>query len=117
MDERHGERRGHAGHDLDVVRVHAHVAEHQRLLRRDDPADDALRRLQLEAGGIRIPDGVADAQIPATLVEQIHGEGVERDQPPDQLRDFLEQLVELDHRRDLAAEIEQREQDVALAQA
>ncbi len=30
---------------------------------------------------------------------------------------LLEQLVEVDDRRDLAAEIEQRQQDVALAQA
>ena len=73
--------------------------------------------VQLEAGGVRIADGVADAQLAALLVEQVDGERVELDEAADELRNALQQLVEVDDRRDLAAQIEQGEQDVAFAQA
>ena len=89
---------------------------HQRLLRVDHPADDAFRETQREAGRVGIAHGVADAQLAALLVEQIHGERVERNQPADQLRNALQQLVEVDDRGDLAAQVEQSQQDLALAE-
>ena len=111
-------RRRHARHDLDVVRIGRDVAEDERLLRATTtrptmPSDS----LQLEAGRVRIADGIADAELAALLVEQVHGERVELDQPADELGNPLQQLVEVDDRRHLPAEVEQREQDVALAQA
>ena len=86
VHQRHGHRGRHAGHDFDVVRVGRDVADDQRLLRRRrrgrrGPCDSA----QLEAGGIRIADGVADAELAALLVEQVDGERVELDEPADEL--------------------------------
>ena len=69
------------------------------------------------AVGVRIADGIADAQLLALFVEQVDGERVELDQAADELGNALEQFVEIDDGRDLAAEIEQREQNVAFAQA
>jgi hypothetical protein len=49
VQQRHRERRRHAGHDADVVRIHRHVAEHDALLRGEDATDQALAGAQLES--------------------------------------------------------------------
>ena len=59
---------------------------------------------------VRVADGVGDAQLLQLLVEQIDGERLERRQPRDELRDLLEQLVEVEDGRDLAAQLEQRDE-------
>ncbi len=105
VHERHGDGRHHAGHDADVVRFGRDVADDERLLRLDDPPDDALRQAQRETGRVRIAFRVADTKFPPLLVEQIDGEGVERDEAPDQLRDALQELLDIDHRNDLAAQV------------
>ena len=56
-------------------------------------------------------------ELAALLVEQVDGERVERNQPADELGNPLQQLVEVDDGRDLAAEVEQRQQDVAFVRA
>ena len=66
-------------------------------------------------GLVRIADGVANAQVVALFVEQVHGERVELNQPADELGNLLQQLVDVDDGRDLPAQIEQRQQDVSLA--
>jgi hypothetical protein len=116
VDQRHGNRGLHAGHHFDVTRVGTDIADHDGLLRGDDPAHDAARNGQLEAGRVGIPDRVGNLQLVVLFVEQVHGEGVELDEPADQIRDALQQFVEIDDGRDLAAQVEQREQYVPLAQ-
>jgi hypothetical protein len=46
VNQRHGHRGSHAGHDFHIAGIRADIAEHLRLLRRDDPADKALRQRQ-----------------------------------------------------------------------
>ncbi len=116
VDERHGHRGRHPRHDLEVVRLGSDVADDQRLLRRDHPADQSLRDLELEARHVRVADGVRDAQLCALLVEEVHGERVELDQAADQVRNPLQQFPEVEDGRHLPAQIEQRQQDVPLAQ-
>ena len=49
VHQRHGDGGRHARHHFDVAGIGADVAEHQRLLRGDDAADEALRQLQPDA--------------------------------------------------------------------
>ena len=95
------------------MRVDRDIPEDERLLRRDHLADDALRELDAEIG-VRVAHRVPDAELAALFVEQVHGERVELDQPADQLRNTLQQLVEVDDGRDLAAQVEQVTVDVLL---
>ena len=46
-------------------------------------------------------------------VEQVHGERLELRQPRDELRNLLQQLVEVEHRRDFASELEERDDELA----
>ena len=66
---------------------------------------------------LRIADGVGDAQLAAPLVEQIDREHRERRQPRDELRDLLEQLVEVEDGRDFAAQLEERRQQLGVGAA
>ena len=59
---------------------------------------------------LRVADRVGDAQVAAPLVEQVDRERVERRQPRDELRDLLEQLVEVEDGRDFPTELEERQQ-------
>ena len=63
---------------------------------------------------VGIADGVGDAQLLALLVEQVDGEGAETGQPGDELRNLGEQLLEVEHRRDFASELEQRGQQLGV---
>ena len=112
--ERHGDLRAHLRHRADVSRVGQHVVDDQRPAFGDDRADDALADRQPERplDVLRIADGVRDAQVLALLVEQPDGKGLERRQARDQLRNLLEQLVEVQDRGDLAAELEQRDEQL-----
>ena len=50
----------------------------------------------------------------AAVVEQVNGKGLERDEATDQARNLRQQLVEIQNRRDLTAEIEERGDDIVL---
>ena len=104
---------------LDVARIAADVADQDRALLGDGRADDALPDLQPEVldDFFRIADGVGDAQIAAALVEQIDREDRERREPRDELRNLLQQLVEIEDGGDLASEVEQRGQQLRVRAA
>ena len=55
----------------------------------------------------RIAFGVGDSQILPPLVEQIDGEHRERREPGNQPRNAAQQLIDIEHGRYLAAELEQ----------
>ena len=57
----------------------------------------------------------AAAQLAAPLVEQIDGERFELDQPRDESRDLLEEIVEIEDAGDLPAQVEERRDELALA--
>ena len=105
--QRHDELGVRARHGFDVARIRVHVVDEtaaapRRRPRRPDPcptftAACAPRRR-------RIADRVGNRELAALLIEQIDGEGVELREPGDELRNLVEQLVEIEDRRDLAAE-------------
>ena len=70
---------------------------------------EALTHLDAQRSGhvFRIADGARDQELVAGRVEQIHGKRVEFRQPGDELRNLLEQLLEVEHRRHFAAEREE----------
>ena len=104
------------GTDLDVARIGVDVVDQQRRLSGDGGADQALAELQPHRFvAVRIADRVGDRQFAAALVEQIDRERVELDEPGDELGNLREQFVEIEHGRDLAAQVEQRREHLLLA--
>ena len=61
-------------------------------------------------GRLGVADRVGNPEVAAAFVEQVDGERVERRQPGDELRDLLEELVEIENGRHLTAELEQRQE-------
>ena len=103
------------GHELDVARIRCEIVDEQRLLAGDRGADETLTELQAQRFVVvRIADRVGHPQLAAPLVEQVDGERLERDQPADEDGNLREQLVEIEDRRDLAAQIEQRRDHLVL---
>ncbi len=117
VQQRHDDLGVHARHELDVARIGRQVVDEQRLLAGDRRADEAVPRASaagsVGVGARRVADRVRRTQLAAPLVEQVHGERLERDQPADQSRDLLQQLVEIEDAGDLAAEVEQRGDELA----
>ena len=62
---------------------------------------------------VRVADRVGDRQLLAARIEQVDGERLELREPRDELRDLVQQLVEIEDRRDLASELEQRDDELA----
>ena len=91
------------------------TADDLDLLRFDDAPDDALGHAHAEPSVVGIADGVGDGELVAFFVEQIHGERVKRNQTPDQFGGFLEELVDIEHRRHLTPQIEHRQENVPFA--
>jgi hypothetical protein len=109
VQQRHDHRRIHVGHEADITWIRAEIAHEQRLLGCDRRADETLS--ELEAKGcvtFGIADHVGRAQLAAALVEQIDGERLERDQPRDEPRDLLEEVVEVEYAGNLTTEVEER---------
>ena len=79
--------------------------------------DDALAQLQAERAArlLRVAHGVGDAQVAALLVEQLDRKGLESVRRAMSCGNLLEQLVEVEHRRDLAPELEQGEEQRRVA--
>ena len=116
VPERHHHLGSHAGHELDVARIGRDVVHEQRCFAGDRGADQTDPRTQPDRlFRFRVPDGVRQPQLPPPFVEQVHRERLERDQPADQLRDLTQQLVEIENRRNLAAEVEEGGDELALA--
>ena len=70
-------------------------------------------------GRLRLRDSRRNTQtqLAPALVEQVDGERVEGDEAPDQLRDLLQQLVEVENGGDLAAKIEEGRDELMFADA
>ena len=108
--QRHDQLRVRAGHRLDVARIGVDVVDENRLPFGDRRADQAVADLQPQRPRdiFRIADRVGDRQLLAVRIEQVDGKRLELRQPRDELRDLVQQLVEVEHRRDFAAKREQR---------
>ena len=91
------------------------VVDEQRMFARDRRTDQAGAELQPHRlARIRIADRICRAQFAAALVEQIDGERFERDQPADQARDLVQQIIEIENTGDLPSEVEQRREELVL---
>ena len=110
--QRHDELGVRAGHRLDVPRIGVHVVDEDRLPFGDRGADQALADLhpQRACDFVRIADRVRDRQLVALGIEQVDRERLELREPRDELRDLVQQLVEIEDGRDLASELEERRQ-------
>ncbi len=105
----------HARHDLDVSRIGAQVVDEQRLLAGDCGADEPGAELQAERlVNLRVADRVGGAQFPSALVEEVDGKRLEGDEPADEPRNLLQQLVQVENARHLAPEVEQRREKIVL---
>ncbi len=115
VQQRHDDLRRHARHELHVARIGREVVDHERLVARDRGADEPVTELEAKRlVARRIPDGVRGLQLAAPLVEEVDRERLERDQPADEDRDLREEIVEIEDRGDLAAQVEQRPDDLVL---
>ena len=110
--QRHDELGVRAGHGFDVARIGVDVVDEDRLPFGDRGADQALPHLhpQRARDVVGIADRVRDRQLLAPRIEQVHGERLELRQAGDELRDLVQQLVQVEDRRDLAAKRKQRRQ-------
>ena len=82
----------------------------------DRGADDALAHAAgaVSARVLGIADRVGDAQLLPLLVEQVDRKRAEARQPRDELRNLGQQLLEVEHRRHLAPELEQGRQQLGV---
>jgi hypothetical protein len=113
--ERHDELRPGARHRIDVARVGLHVVDDQRPPFKDGGAHQPLPHLepQLARHVLGIADRIGDLQFLGAGVEEVHGKRVESDQSRNELRNLVQQLLDVEHRRDFPPEIEQRANDLA----
>ena len=115
VHQRHDDLRGHARHELDVARIGREIVDEERLLAGDRGANQALSELQPKRFvAVGIADGIGGLQLAAPLVEQIDGERFERDETADEQRNLREQIVEVENGCDLAAQIEERVDELVL---
>ena len=100
--------------DPTYPRIHLHVVDEERPAFGDGGADDALADAQAEVllDVLGVADGVGDVQVLVFLVQQPDRERLERREPRDELRHLLEQLVQIQDRRDLAAQLEQGDEEL-----
>jgi cellobiose-specific phosphotransferase system component IIA len=101
--------RSHVGDDVDVARVLRDVGDEDRLAVQRRVAYQPLtqphsRHFHLLA----VLDGELHFEIPALLVHEQDAEGAVVDDAARELRDAVEELIQRQHRRDLAADLRQR---------
>ncbi len=115
-EQRHDQLRPGARHDLDVAGIGEHVVHQDRARLGDRRSDDALADLQPHVPDLvfRVADGIGDVQVAAAFVDEVGGERRELGQAADHLRDLLQQLVEVQHRRHLPSKVEQRRQQLGV---
>ena len=110
--KRHDQLRLRSGHGVVIARVGAHVVDENRLSFGDRRADETVADRHPERARrlLRIADGIRDRELVLLRIQQIDGERLELGEPGDELRDLLQQLLEVKDRRDLASEREERRQ-------
>jgi hypothetical protein len=93
-----------------VARVVPHVVDDHGRCLSDGGPDERFTGLQPQRVGNRVgvADRVRNPQLAALLGEEVHGERVELDETRDELWDLVQQFVEIEDRRHLAAKVEKR---------
>ncbi len=117
VHQRHGQRRRHARHHFHVGRLERNVAHHHGFLGADHMPHNAVGDAGTIVRGIRVSHAVGDPQLAVSIVQQVDGKRVKWNQAANQLGNLLQELVQFHHRRHLAAEIKQGQQDIALMAA
>ena len=81
----------------------------------DRSADHTLTDLEAKRAHhiVRIADGIGDASS-CLVVEQVDRERAEARESRNELRNLREQIVEVEHRRDLTSELEQRREQLGV---
>ena len=108
--QRHDELGVRPRHRLHVSRIDMYIVDEDRLSLGNRGADEALPHLDAERPDdfVRIADRIRDRQLLAARIEQVHRKRLELGDSRDELRDLVEQLVEVEHGRDLATQLEER---------
>ena len=115
MEQRHDDLGVHAGYELHVARVGSDVVDEQRLLVEHCRPQQPLAETHAHGRPVYgIPDRIRGSQLGTLLVEEINRKRLEVDEAADQLRNLLEQVVEVENRRDLAAKVEERRDQVVV---
>ena len=106
--QRHDQLGIRSGNGFDVARIGVHIVDQNRPSLGNRGADQTVSDFQFEPAGIfRIANRVGQRELFAFVVEQVRRKRVELGEPCDQLRNFLQQFVEIEHRRDFTSEFEQ----------
>ncbi len=116
MAQGHRELRVHAFDQPHVPRVLVHAVDENRLLLGYSSADDALADFETEVQHEieRITLGIGDPELLTGVVEHVHGEHRERRESGNQTRDAPQQLVDVEHGRNFAAELEQGRNELVI---
>ncbi len=102
------------GDCFDVPRIARHVIDDDRLAFEDRGAHKPVSKLQSKVvRGFRVPHGIRQHQFARFFIEQVRGKRLEVGQPRDEHRDLVQQLVKVQHGRNFAAQLEEREHDLA----
>ena len=112
--ERDDQLRVRERHGLDIARIEVDVVDENRTPFRHRRAHQPVPDLDVQRAFrvFGIPDRVRDRQRVARRVEQIHRERVKCREPGDELRNLRQQLVEIEHRRHLAPQLEERDDEL-----
>ena len=110
VPERHDELCVYSGHQPEIPRILMDVVHQDGPLLCHRGTDDAFADLEAEVQHHveRITLGVGDLQHLTLVVEHVDGEHRERGESRDEPRNAPQELVDVEHRRHFAAELEQR---------
>ena len=119
VPQRYDELRVHSGYEAEISRVFVDVVDENRFLLRYRRPDDAFAHLEAEVQHHVewITLCVRDLQFLPPLVEHVYGEHRERGQPSDQSGDAPKQLVEIENAGHLAAQLEERGNELLIVRA
>ena len=113
VDERDGELGPHSGHDGEVPRILAHVGDEERLLLPGGGADDALARLDAQAGRDHVVVALHEGGDQGAVgLGQEDVEDPVVDDPPQLARDGGHQLLGVEDGGDLGHDREQLAQEL-----
>ena len=112
--QRHDELGVRAGHRFAVARIGVDVVDENRLPFGDRGADQPLAHFDAERPDdlVGVADGVGDRQLLGARIQQVDRERLELGDARDQLRDLVQQLVEVQDGRDLATQLEERDDEL-----
>ena len=110
--QRHDELGVGARDGFDVTRIGVHVVHEQRQSVGDGGADEAFTDFHAKrARDFRgVADRVRDGQLAALRIEEVNSKRLELGDPGDELGNFLQELFEIEHGRDFAAQRKERRQ-------